>query len=409
MVVPELRANPPIERTLGALWWLVLGALGLFFPFYTLYLKDGVGLSGTTVGIVAATLPAMGLVAQPLWGRIADRTGSRAQVLVWVCAGAGIGYSTLAWPSSAIGMILGTLLLAFFSTALIPSCVSVSLASLPAPNARAYGRVRVMGTIGFAMSVGLAPYGLKFIDAAAGIPDADSLGYLLPVAGGLMLCAAWTSNRLPTAGPVAIRARGGDWRDLLRNGPFIRVLIFSFLTYLFTQGAMVLFPLLIRAQGGGLFAISHMWLWMLALEIPLVMAFGAAVERLGARGIIAIGTLAAAVRWLISGFSEDLFIIGAVQILHGVSVWGIILALPFHVDRVVPPHLRATAQGLLAMVGVSLGSILSNLGAGWLTDRFGSSTPARIAGIACLMLAVTLPLFIAREKEDSNQSDGQPT
>ncbi|MCH2186431.1 hypothetical protein MK280_11225, partial [Myxococcota bacterium] len=88
---------------------------------------------------------------------------------------------------------------------------------------------------------------------------------------------------------------------------------------------------------------------------------------------------------------------------------GIILALPFHVDRVVPPHLRATAQGLLAMVGVSLGSILSNLGAGWLTDRFGSSTPARIAGIASLVLAVTLPLFIAREKEDATKSDGQPT
>ena len=409
MVVSELRTHRSIERNLGALWWLILGALGLFFPFYTLYLKDGVGLSGTAVGIVAATLPTMGLVAQPLWGRIADRTGSRTRVLVWVCIGASVGYSALAWPSSAIGMILGTLFLAFFSTALIPSCVSVSLASLPAPNARAYGRVRVLGTIGFAVSVGLTPYALRLFDAAAGLPDADSLGYLLPIAGGLILCAAWTAGRLPTAGPVGLRAQGGDWRDLFRNGRFVRVLIFSFLTYLFTQGAMVLFPLLIRAQGGGLFAISHMWLLMLALEVPLVMAFGSAVERIGARGIIAIGTLAAAARWLISGFSDDIFIIGAVQILHGVTVWGIILALPFHVDRVVPPHLRATAQGLLAMVGVSLGSILSNLGAGWLTDRFGSSTPARIAGVACLMLAVTLPLFIAREKEDLNQSDGQPT
>ena len=409
MATAKDQTNRHLERNLGALWWFMLAALGLFFPFYTLYLKNGVGLSGTTVGLVAAAIPTMGLVAQPLWGRIADRSSSRRRVLMWISIGAGIGYTALAWPAGATGMILGTLFLAFFSTALIPTCVSVSLASLPVPNAHAYGRVRVLGTIGFAMCVGLAPYGLRFLDPAAGISEAASLGYLLPAAGGLMLCAAWTSSRLPMAGHDSIRAQRGDWHGLLRNKRFVRVLVFSFLTYLFTQGAMVLFPLLVSAQGGGIAAISQMWLLMLALEVPLVMAFGAAVERIGAPGIIAIGTLAAAARWLVSGLSQDLLLIGAVQILHGVTVWGIILALPFRVDRIVPPHLRATAQGLLAMVGVSLGSILSNLGAGWLTDRYGTSTPALIAGVASLILAVTLPLFITTDEEGRGEIDGRPT
>lgn len=400
--------NISIERNLAALWWFVLAALGLFFPFYTLYLKEGVGLSGTTVGLIAATLPATGLLAQPLWGRIADRTGARSRVLSWICVGAAVGYTALSGPQSAMGLALGTIFLALFSTSLIPNCVSVSLASLPAADAHAYGRVRVLGTIGFATCVGLAPYGLGWLDPGANT-EPVALRRLLPIAGVLVGCAALVSRQLPQTQAVRIRAQKGDWKSLLRNGRFMRVLVFSFLTYLFTQGAMVLFPLLISEQGGGVPAISRMWLLMLVLEIPLVLAFGAAVNRIGSRGIIAIGTAAASLRWLTSGFSDDILIIGAVQILHGVTVWGIILALPFYVDRVVPPHLRATAQGLLAMVGVSLGSILSNLGAGWLTEHFGSNTPARIAGIASLLLALTLPLFIGSIRDETSASNVGPT
>jgi len=135
---------------------------------------------------------------------------------------------------------------------------------------------------------------------------------------------------------MAVQAAAGDWRELLHNRRFVRVLAFTFLTYFSTQGAMVLFPILVHAQGGGIEAISRMWLVMLALEVPLVAAFGAAVGRLGPRGVIALGTAAAALRWTTSGFADELILVHAAQVLHGVTVFGIILGVPFYVDRVVP-------------------------------------------------------------------------
>jgi MFS family permease len=55
--------------TLSIYWFLYFTGLGIFYPFYSLYLRDNAGLSGTQVGIVMATLPLVGMVAQPLWGR----------------------------------------------------------------------------------------------------------------------------------------------------------------------------------------------------------------------------------------------------------------------------------------------------------------------------------------------------
>ena len=47
-------------------WVFALGGLGLFFPYYSLYLRENAGLSGTQVGAVLAVLPLVGIVVQPL-------------------------------------------------------------------------------------------------------------------------------------------------------------------------------------------------------------------------------------------------------------------------------------------------------------------------------------------------------
>jgi len=396
-----MSAPPPVMLTLSIIWGLVLGGLGLIFPFYALYLKENVGLTGTEIGLVVATLPLVGVLVQPLWGQIADRTGLRGRVLALLSLGSAAGYAFLSQARSFEDFLLCTAVLALFSTATIPACMSVSLALLPGPRGTAFGRVRVVGTLGFGVSVGAFPFLLRAL-RDAGVVAAEPAGsggepglYLMfYVAGALLVLACLASLALPRRGAVSLRSAGGEWRTLLANGPFVRLLVYAFFAYLSMQGPMVLFPILVRAQGGGLDAVSQMWLIMLVLEVPLVFYFGASVSRLGPRGVIAVGMLAGAIRWGVSGFAEDLRWVYLVQILHGVTVWGVILGGPVYVDAVVPARLRSTAQGLLAMVGVSLGSILSNVGAGWLTDVVGPRAPAQVAGIMCLILTLGLPWIL---------------
>ena len=67
---------------LSLFWATVFGALGIFFPFYSLYLKENLGLSGQQVGLAMGVFHLVGLVGQPAWGYLADRTGARKTVLV---------------------------------------------------------------------------------------------------------------------------------------------------------------------------------------------------------------------------------------------------------------------------------------------------------------------------------------
>jgi PPP family 3-phenylpropionic acid transporter len=397
---------------IGAVWFFILGGLGIWFPFYSLYLSENAGLTGTQVGIVLAMAPLMGIVAQPFWGQVADRSGLRSRVLFVIALCASLGYSGIYFASSFLGLMAATAALAFFASALIPSTVSVTLALAGNAGRHAFGFARVWGTVGFLVLVVSFPHLLDRIQDARGlvrVPDGPSepgLAVMFPITTAIVMIGAFLTLSLPRTRELGLRAPRGDWRRLLRHGPFVRLLLFALPAYLFLQGPMALFPVFVRSHGGDMHTVSNMWILMLALEIPLVAFSGASLDRVGARGLLAIGVICGGVRWIICGFSGDLRWIYAVQILHGVVVAGLVVGGPLYVEAVVPERLRSTGQGLLAMVGVSIGGIASQVSAGWLLEHVGSDAPYAVGGIGALLLGCMVPFLLpktSRPPEDGNE------
>jgi PPP family 3-phenylpropionic acid transporter len=347
--------------------------------------------------MVMAMLPLIGMLAQPFWGQVADRSGARARVLSLLTFGAGTGYALLALGDGFGILLLGTAVLALFSTAVLPMGVSVSLTALRDLGPHAFGIVRAIGTVGFLATVVTFPWLLDRVQAARGLaavaggPSEPGLGLMLPCTAFLVLASAVVSLAVPRDGASDPRAQRGDWRVLLRHRPFVRVLLFTLGGYLFLHGPMALFPMYVRSLGGGIEVVSTMWVLMLLLEVPLIALSGAGIDRIGPRGLIMIGVGAGALRWMACALSSHPPLVYGVQVLHGVTVAGLIIGAPLYVDAVVPPRLRATGQGLLAMVGISVGGILSTLIVGWLFEHAGGGACALFAGTGAAVLTLAVP------------------
>ena len=395
--------SPPRASVPLALFWgLAFGAVGLHLPYYALYLNADVGLSSAQAGLVLAIVPGVGVLAQAVWGRVADRSGRRARVLVAIACGCALGFGAIAGQTSFGGVALATAILALFLPALGPQALATSMAALDEPGSHRLGRVRVFGTLGFAVTALGLPWALRTVGAP---PDAEAPGlrWIFVAAVVPMTAAALVALRIPErVVPHHERSHRGEWRLLLADRGFVRAMVFTFAIYFAIQGPMQLFPLLVRHHGGGVDAIARMWALMLVLEVPLVLALGRSASWAGPRAIIAIGALAAAVRWLASGHAEDLDLLTAVQVLHGVTVWGVMLGLPLYVDSLVPARLRSTAQGWIAMVGPALGGVASNALAGEAMDRFGTALPARAGGFLALACALLVPVLLPKAQPAPN-------
>jgi PPP family 3-phenylpropionic acid transporter len=350
-----------------------------------------------------ASVPLTGMIAQPLWGLAADRSGRRARLLTVLTACSAVGYAALYWALDFTSLLTGTMLLSIFSTAVIPLCISVCFSLLSESGPHAFGQTRMWGTVGFLVAVVTFPAVLDTLRTGGWVgrtmPGASEPGLevMLPVTALLTMLAAGVAAFLPDR-PIdhGHRMRAGEWRILFAHGPFLRFLLFIVGAYLFLQGPTALFPLFIRSLGGDMNSVSYLWVLMVALEIPLVAYSAAGFARLGPRVLLAIGIGCGALRWLVSGLAEDWRVIYAVQALHGVTVGGLIIGAPYYVDAIVPPRLKSTAQGILSMAGVSLGGILSNLLTGTLIDHFGARAPAILGGAGALLLTFLLPAMVAR-------------
>ncbi len=386
---------------LALFWFLHFCGLGIFFPYYSLYLRENAGLTGTQVGIVLATLPLAGMLAQPFWGQVADRTGARRRVLIALTVAAACGYALLGAVHGFAALVAATAALSLFSSAIVPVSVSVTFAALRNDGPHAFGLIRVWGTLGYLICVAGFPYALHALAGTAATGPQPGLELMFAATGACVLAAALVGPMLPSDGAVRVRAAAGDWRALRHSRPVQRALLFNFAAFVFLQGPMSIFPMYVRAHGGDMDTIGRMWILMLLLEIPLVALSGAGLQRVGARGLVAIGVLAGAVRWIACGLTGDLRLIYPLQLLHGVVVAGLLLGGALYLEAMVPERLRSTAQALLSTI-CAAGSIVSNLGAGWLIEHLGSQAPYLAGGLGGLALVALVPWWLpARELHEN--------
>jgi PPP family 3-phenylpropionic acid transporter len=388
--------------SLAAFWFLFLGGMGVIFPYQSLYFSENAALLGTQLGVVLAVRPLVGMLAQPFWGQLADRTGSRSRALVLLAGGTAVGYLLLPQAKSFPLVIAAMAFTAVFSSAALPMGTSVSMAALGARATERFGRVRVWGTVGFFVLVVGFPFALHRSQAARGLvrepggPSEPGLELIFYVAAALSLGAGYVAWRLPRNGTMAARSRRGDLRLLLSHRPYRRLLYFAFLAHLCLQAPIQLFAPFIVAHGGSIDTVSRMWIPMLLVEIPLIFYSGATIGRIGIRGLVAIGVIADGFRWLICSLVSSLSVMYALQLLHGVVIAGLFVGSAFYVESVVPERLRSTGQGLLAMIGFGCAGVLSNLCGGLLLEHFGADAPYRIGGIGALLLGAALPLILPR-------------
>ena len=384
---------PPAERSRALLclcghWFCSIGALGVFYPFFALFLRENVGLSSMQLGLVLGIMPLVGLVAQPAWGQVADRTGSRVRMLVVLGAGSALGYFALGRSAGLGSVVIANVLLASFLTALTPMSVAVTYGIVAsggtapalrggASGATRFGRVRMWGTLGYLLTVVTTPIAARLwreahgVPVIAGGPSEPGLEVMFYLAALLSLAGAAFALGIRSDGAVAQRAARGDFRLLLANAAFVRVLVFTVGIQLFVSAPMLFFPLYVRARGGSVSDVSHMWIWMLLLEAPLIFVSGRLFERFGVARMITAAAAGGGLRWLVCACLPSLTFVYPMQLFHALLVTGLGVGTSLYVERVVPGRLRSTGQALVVMVGASIGGVASSTLGGAIVDRFG--------------------------------------
>ena len=429
LLMPDGAAlRPPMKRlsTLRFYYAACFVALGIYLPFFPRWLEAR-GVHGAAMGMVAASLPAMGLVGPPLFGILSDRLGLRGTLLRLACVGAfacmgalGVAFAS-GHPLGFAGIFAAVLAFSFFRSSMISLADVITLEL--AGGGGGYARTRLWGSLGFLVAAVAAG---RFLDPTA--PSTLPLAVSAPLFVALL--TAWT---LPTRGAARAAPPHAGAPRILSDGQPVRGsrsvtpalpalgrasallaradlrLFFgaSFLGQLAHSSYDLCFTLHLRDLGANNALVGASWALGVLSEVALMAGATWVFRRFTPPWLLVTAFFGAAVRWTLIASVFSIPALLALQPLHGLSFALMWLASLAYVKESAPRDALATAQGLFS-AAVAAGSVLGMPLWGALYRRSGGSVTFGLAAFASAA-AASVALVWARRSTARNGMEPGPS
>jgi len=380
--VPE---RSPLPRFL-VLYGALFAAFGVVSPFLPgLLLQDGLSPGG--IGVVLAAGTATRLLAGPLGGRLADRSGRAPLVLAgFVALAAAIALAYV--PARGLLPLLAVSVAhAAVLAPVVPVADALTLGSARLKPGFEYGWVRAAGSAAFIAGTLLSGSLVGWL----------GLGVVVWLNAGLLGVAAGPGWRIPNrmAGVAAAPAASGSARALLGIPVFRRLMLAAALI----GGSHALHDSfeVIRWRAAGLTAgqSSVLWANSVAAEIVVFLLLGRGLlQRLGPACAVSLAALAGIVRWGAAAQTAWFPVMAVVEPLHGLTFALLHLACLDVIGRVVPATLAATAQAFYGTVAMGSAAAAVTLASGPLYERFGAHAFWAMAALCAAALPVAAGLRV---------------
>ena len=351
--------------------------IAAFFPFLALYLERHHGLDASQIGIVIAFSAAARMVANPVWGHVADTRWGRLTVLQICLIGSGIAALVLNLHWALAGVVVAAAVHSAFLVGQGPNVDALALTHLGDERMSEYGRIRGWESLSYA--VGCFCFGIAL--------ERFGMTWAMPFYAASVLIAFLWSTTLRRDRPTERIDHGrlGSLGAVFREAPrFWGFLAAVLLVWIGFNAAWNFLALRIADQGGGAFLIGVGTALGGLVEVGVMRGSSRLQQRIGLRRAYMLGCSVYALGFLSWGVVSDPRLLSALTMLEGVGFSLLFTTAVVIVGRLVPRSLYSTGNAVTSMVAFGVAPILGAGLGGFVYQRLGAGV---LYGSACALAA----------------------
>ncbi len=303
------------------------------------------------MGLALAVGPAVGVLAPPFAGLVADAFGIRGKLLRYGNALVALTFVGLAWfgasvaasgQSAPLAPLLALLLLHSLARAPMLGLGEVLTLEAIAHRPSLYGSVRVFGSAGFFVAVLFVG---RYCDPAhpVALPLFGAVGHV-----AVALVALWLPARVA-------RLEGVSLRSLRAGIPHAGFFAAMALWQVGNSAYDATYSLHVRALGIGDDVAGMLWGLAVLAEVVLMVLGPRLVARFSIRSLLMVGLVVAATRWWLTGQAREVSSLAVLQLTHAATFAVTWLAVSAQLSRMAA-HGLGTMQGMLS-ASLALGNV----------------------------------------------------
>lgn len=383
--------NIPYWR-LSNFYLFYFAALGVFIPFWGLYLQQK-GFSPQAIGELVAILMLTKIIAPNVWGWLADYTG---KTIIWVRIGsilACISFAGILLNDSYWWYVLIMIAFSFFWNATLP-LVEATTFSYLGEQARRYSYIRLWGSVGFIVSVGVFGIFFEYMDIL-----------WLPYLFLGLLTGLWLVSGMIPEKPVLNQLKNEVCLTKLLLKPEILALFLVCLLLQMSHAPYYTFYSIYLEQHEYSRKLIG-WMWALAVlaEVGLFLLSYRLLRQFSLSTLLTITCFLTAFRWwLIANFIDILTILLLAQLFHAISfgLYHAVAILLIH--QYFSGSLRSRGQALYSSISFGVGGSLGSYMSGYFWDYLGGYWTYQLAMLICLCAGLISFLWVKDGNMHLNQ------
>jgi PPP family 3-phenylpropionic acid transporter len=379
-------SQPYLYQRLSSFYFFFFAALGVFIPYWPLYLKS-LDFTAIEIGELMAIVMGSKIFAPYLLGWLSDHLQKRliiiqVSLLFTVAAFAGVLTYQSYWWFVIVMTVFG-----FFWNASLPLFEALTLDHFSGNTSR-YSHIRLWGSIGFIISVATLPL---MIDKG-GIALLPLLMLSLLIANGL--CSLLVKDRVEKIS----EEDNGKIFKILKQPIVVGLLIACALQSLSHGAYYTFFSIYLEDHGYSRSTTGLMWALGVFAEVILFMVMHYLFSRFGPTRLFTLALFVTSIRWVILAFWVDsLILLIFTQLLHAAS-FGLFHATAINLThQLFPGKLHARGQALYAGISFGLGGALGNLLSGYTWDSMGSTWTFLASAFVALLGAIIAAKYVTKD------------
>ncbi len=364
---------------LSLLFALVFAFVAVQMAYWPLWLRAG-GVDETALGLLLGFGFLAKIVVNPLFRRFASHARNTRNALAATAAMATLVFVAFAFVDAMVALVLVQLVFFVFWIPVMPT-TEFLVVDRARRDGFDYGRVRMWGSVSFLLATVVVGAWLerRGIGATHGVAVVLLVGFVL---------AALAS---PPGSGAGNTVRGFSARRVSAVPGMVDMLVVAGLV----QGSHAMFfgfgSIHFQSLGIGEATIGLLWAVGIGVEIAVFLLGGVLPRALGATGLLAVGGVAATLRWALLPVVTSPTWLLLLQSLHGISFAATHLGAIAFISSRVPESLGANALAMYSMVVMGGFMGLAVLTAGFLYGRYGADAfwaMAVYAGVGTVLALV---------------------
>ncbi len=366
------------NQRLWVLWLLFFfqfAAIGVYYTFLNVYYREA-GLSGSQIGLINMTTALIGMVGAVGWGYLSDRTGQPRLMIAGGAAGALLVAQVVPFARSFAAFLALASAGSLLSSSILTLVDSTTLVNL-GERREDYGRYRLGGTLGYIITSGTV--GFLF--------DRSGLSLMFPAYGLIMFAFVLVALLLPAIPVQRDLDSRGEIGTMMRCPAWMLFIVVVFLCWIASNASILFLGVSLSAMGASQGLIGIAVTTGAVVEIPFMAYSGRLLRRFGPARLLWAAMLLMVLRYFLLGWMPAPGWAIAINVLNGLSFPLFWTSSVTYANKMAPPGLAGTTQGMLNFAS-SFAGVISSLLAGWSFDLVGPNGIFTVMAFIVLMALV---------------------